>query len=682
MASSNSPIPVDDGFNEYESGPKRQKSTTSKVWDEMTKLECENKNELKAQCNHCKTIFSAKSSSGTSHLRRHLNSCLKKVNKDITQYTIATQPLLGGVPFIKNYKFDADECRQAVSTFLVCGKHSFRTVKEPGFRHMMRIASPNFKNISRYTAARDVLMHYAKERDRVKEELAKAPGLICLTSNNWNSEHTNDEYICITAHWVDKDWKLQKRIVRFRALFPPYDGLNIADELVLCLSQWGIDKKIFSITLDNASYNDVMVSCLKNHFCANRAILCDGAFFQVRCCAHILNLIVKAGLELADDVVGKIRNGIKYIKKSGICRKRFYDVVDKSFHLNVTKKSRQDVCVRWNSTYLMLESSLYYKDVLDYWSQRDKDYQIFALSNKEWRNVAILCKFLKVFYDVTCVFSGSNYPMANLYFRGVWKVHKLLLNTIKGPHSFLTPMVKQMQEKFNKYWAEYSLILSCAAILDPRYKLNYVQYCFTTIYGIHASDFFETILSNLRLLFDEYVKRSKSTSSSLAGSSNVSDKNPVDSSLNEHNVNSVDFGFGGDFHESDYYKRYLNESSTMSEKSQLDIYLVELALELNSQIDVLDYWSKSSVRYNEISLLARDLFAIPISTVASESAFNMGKKVITPLKSSLKPKTVQAVVCLDDWIRAKGFSIEIGCKNDDDDEDNEDDEDDVSSIAF
>ncbi|KAG8490887.1 hypothetical protein CXB51_014711 [Gossypium anomalum] len=616
MASSNTPIPVDDGFNEYESVVKRQKSTTSKVWDEMTKLECENKNELKAQCNHCKTVFSAKSSSGTSHLRRHLNSCLKKANKDITQYTIANQSSLGG--------------------------HSFRTVDEPGFRHMMRIASPNFKNISRHTAARDVLMYYAKERDRVKEELAKAPGLICLTSDNWNSEHTNDEYICITAHWVDKDWKLQKRIIRFRALFPPYDGLNIADELVLCLSQWGIDKKIFSITLDNASYNDVMVSCLKNRFRANRAILCDGAFFQVRCCAHILNLIVKAGLELADDVVAKIRNGIKYIKKSGIRRKRFYDMAD--------------------------------KNVLDYWAQRDKDYQMFALSSEEWRNVAILCKFLKVFYDVTCVFSGSNYPTANLYFRGVWNVHNVLLDTVKGPYSFLTPMVKQMQEKFNKYWAEYSLILSCAAILDPRYKLNYVQYCFTTIYGIHASDFVETILSNLRLLFDEYVKKSKSTSSSLAGSSNVSDKNPVDSSLDEHNVNSADFG--GDFDESDDYKRYLNESSTRSEKSQLDIYLEEPELELNSQIDVLDYWSKSSVRYNELSLLARNLLAIPISTVASESAFSMGKKVITPLRSSLKPKMVQAVVCLDDWMRAKGFSTEIGCKND------EDDEDDVSSIAF
>ncbi|MFQ6656247.1 hypothetical protein Gotur_026445, partial [Gossypium turneri] len=132
-------------------------------------------------------------------------------------------------------------------------------------------------------------------------------------------------------------------------------------------------------------------------------------------------------------------------------------------------------------------------------------------------------------------------------------------------------------------------------------------------------------------------KKSKSTSSSLAGSSNVSNKNPVDSSLDEHNVNSADFG--GYFDESDDYKRYLNESSTKSEKSQLNIYLEEPELELNSQMDVLDYWSKSSVRYNELLLLA----------------------LITPLRSSLKPKTVQAVVCLDDWMRAKGSSAVISC---------------------
>lgn len=36
----------------------------------MTKFECENKNELKTQCNHCKSIYFTKSFSKTSHLRQ------------------------------------------------------------------------------------------------------------------------------------------------------------------------------------------------------------------------------------------------------------------------------------------------------------------------------------------------------------------------------------------------------------------------------------------------------------------------------------------------------------------------------------------------------------------------------------------------------------------------------------
>ncbi|MBA0863209.1 hypothetical protein Goshw_018276, partial [Gossypium schwendimanii] len=158
----------------------------------------------------------------------------------------------------------------------------------------------------------------------------------------------------------------------------------------------------------------------------------------------------------------------------------------------------------------MLKYSFYYTSVLHYWGQRDKYYQIFVLSNEKWRNVVILCKVLKVFYNMTC-FYGSNYPTSNFYFREVWKVHKVLLDIIK----------------------------------DPRYKLNYVQYCFTTIYGIHASDFVQTILRNLRLLCDWYIKKSKFMSSFLGWSSNVSDNNSVDSNLHQHNVNMADLG--GDY---------------------------------------------------------------------------------------------------------------------------------------
>ncbi|MBA0632292.1 hypothetical protein Godav_001061 [Gossypium davidsonii] len=73
---------------------------------------------------------------------------------------------------------------------------------------------------------------------------------------------------------------------------------------------------------------------------------------------------------------------------------------------------------------------------------------------------------------------------------------------------------------------------------------------------VFVRNFVETIISNLRLLFDMYVKKSKSMSSSLVGSSNVLDNNHVDSNLHQHNVNSADFG--GDYNESDDYKRQID----------------------------------------------------------------------------------------------------------------------------
>ncbi|MBA0756282.1 hypothetical protein Gogos_000113 [Gossypium gossypioides] len=193
--------------------------------------------------------------------------------------------------------------------------------------------------------------------------------------------------------------------------------------------------------------------------------------------------------------------------------------------------------------------------------------------------------------------------------------------------------------------------------------------------------------------FNEYkcvFKCQKSTNSMVWGEmtklecenkddSNVLDNDPIDSSFHQLNVNRVDLGT--DYDESNDYKQYLSESSTKSERSQLDIYLEELVLELNSQIDVLDYWNKSSIRYRELSFLTHDLLPIPISTIASELAFSIGKKVIISLGSSLKPKTIQAVVCLDDWMR-KGFSTEIDCNNDENDDHDEDDEDDDSLIPF
>ena len=79
--------------------------------------------------------------------------------------------------------------------------------------------------------------------------------------------------------------------------------------------------------------------------------------------------------------------------------------------------------------------------------------------------------------------------------------------------------------------------------------------------------------------------------------------------------------------------------------------MAEAPLGHNIELDVLGYWQQSITKYPDLALLARDLLTIPVSTVASESAFSIGGKIISPIRSSLKPKTVQALVSVQDWRR-------------------------------
>ena len=68
-------------------------------------------------------------------------------------------------------------------------------------------------------------------------------------------------FLCITAHYIDSEWMLNKRIISFKTINTPHNGKNIAtliNDIYL-----GIRDKIFTITLDNASNNDVPIQRLK-----------------------------------------------------------------------------------------------------------------------------------------------------------------------------------------------------------------------------------------------------------------------------------------------------------------------------------------------------------------------------------------------------------------------------------
>uniref|UniRef100_A0A803NBY2 HAT C-terminal dimerisation domain-containing protein n=1 Tax=Chenopodium quinoa TaxID=63459 RepID=A0A803NBY2_CHEQI len=91
--------------------------------------------------------------------------------------------------------------------------------------------------------------------------------------------------------------------------------------------------------------------------------------------------------------------------------------------------------------------------------------------------------------------------------------------------------------------------------------------------------------------------------------------------------------------------------------SELDRYLNDQLVPEEEEQDVLTWWGKNGQRYLIVNRMAHDILAIPLSTVASESAFSTGGRTLDPFRSSLTPKMVQTLLCTQDWLRAKGVPI-------------------------
>ena len=50
-----------------------------------------------------------------------------------------------------------------------------------------------------------------------------------------------------------------------------------------------------------------------------------------------------------------------------------------------------------------------------------------------------------------------------------------------------------------------------------------------------------------------------------------------------------------------------------------------------------------------LSIIARDVLTVPMSTVASEATFSAGGRMVSKKRCNLSPEAIKAVVCLKDW---------------------------------
>ncbi|KAL4583559.1 hypothetical protein LXL04_008137 [Taraxacum kok-saghyz] len=136
-----------------------------------------------------------------------------------------------------------------------------------------------------------------------------------------------------------------------------------------------------------------------------------------------------------------------------------------------------------------------------------------------------------------------------------------------------------------QYWQESHGVMAMATILDPRFKMKILEFYFPLIYGVDEAK------AHVLIAKKTYPRAKKSNDDSAP----ISTQNATP----EVEIDSVACG-----------------------KTELEMYLEEYTLPGSHDFDILAWWKQNGIKHPTLIAIARDILAIPISTVASESSFS------------------------------------------------------------
>ena len=234
--------------------------------------------------------------------------------------------------------------------------------------------------------------------------------------------------------------------------------------------------------VDNASLNDVTINYLKEATNMWKCTILGNKFVYVRCCAHILNLIVADGLKHHNMSIDRVRHVVRYMKAFPNMLQTFKRCVK-----NVKIESKAilclDVTTGWNTIYKMLENiekfehafkRMEYED-LDYILHfQEGDYDTRPPNEDDWETCRKFVEFLKLFYNTPKRFLGSLYVISNAFFDEIYMIKRKIDLFSRREDHFLYSMAKTIKEKFDKYWGseedslkKRNVLLYVAVVLDP-----------------------------------------------------------------------------------------------------------------------------------------------------------------------------------------------------------------------
>ncbi|KMT01216.1 hypothetical protein BVRB_9g212350 [Beta vulgaris subsp. vulgaris] len=361
------------------------------------------------------------------------------------------------------------EVRKALIYMIIVDGLSFQHVMKSGFRHFISVVCPGFLIPSGLSLARDCYRLYLSEKSKLKEQLHNSCQRICVTTDTWTSIQDKN-YLSVTAHFIDNDWELHEKIINFCPMFTQ-QGEAIGKGIKECLESWGLEDKLFTVTVDNASYNDFACTDLRK-MAQQTGCVSDGKYLQIRCIAHVINVIVSDAIEENGLCIERVRHAVKFVKVSTARKRRFKDLAQK---FNVESKCYLclDDPTNWNSTYMMLETAMKFQRVFSALNLPDE--MGVSLNERppdahDWKKIERLVVFLEGFYLFTRRISNSLYVTSNKGLYEIMALNNILKKWVQNVDLDFQAMAISMKQKYDKYWGnveKMNMLIYIAVIHIP-----------------------------------------------------------------------------------------------------------------------------------------------------------------------------------------------------------------------
>ncbi|KAJ6865964.1 hypothetical protein NC652_037480 [Populus alba x Populus x berolinensis] len=600
-------------------GNKRRK--VSEVWKHFDRVIEEN-GAVRAICIGCQKKYPGESTKGTSNLHKHFKSCSKKRQGDAKQHTLPSD--LGG-----NFVFDQERSRLNFVRMVMKLGFPLDMVQNEFFKTFVCDLQPQFQLCSQDIVQADALSIYRQEKEKLVKYLDNLSSLFSLTID-LQSYGDNKMSCCLTMHFIDDGWRMNKKILAIRSIEHDYMDEAVKDMLV----EWNIIKKVHFMFAEIAPPNSQMTRKFRSKLLSQFPHM-NGDLLCFSCYAQTLELLARDGFYEIKDVLNKIRGCIEYVNATPSNQDKFREATN-HVKLQDMKAACHDDPTRWETTFVMLRSALELREAFTQLEQVDFDFKVNP-STEEWKKLMVVCECLKVIHKSL----GSSSSSIDACFLHVCYIYNNLLSSEKSEHADVCSMAKRMKVNLDRYWSEWSFAFGILLVLDPCRKLEFVQYGFELMYGSDANDMYvanlQAFRSKLTCMYNSYAN---GTLASPARDISCFASYDLDSDIGKF------MGFR------EWHKQKHDGDVVDPSKSDLDRYLGEPLENRDKVSDVLAWWRVNAPRFPALGKMARDFLAVPISAILSKSTISGEATKVNPSFNGLETEIIEAFICGQDWLES------------------------------